>query len=555
MPCPTPGPGLEYTLVSSADVRVTASTSNQSRSESVVGINPNNSQNMICASKKFIDRQKYRSTISTSFTFDGGQSWTESQLPLQPGWEGMTDPDLTFDLFGNAYLIVEPDTYPSLPFPDDVKAIGMYVLKSVDGGRTWSEPVQLHLDSTDDKQWITSDMSPTSPHRGAIYAVWAASSPLRFARSTDQGATWKGVGTRPSGSPVVTSEHAYAPSMCVDENGWIHIFWYINTNLEGKKPEPQKIRYTRSKDGGDHFDPPVSCVTDIISLDNALPKTKVWPPAPTDVWPHFDNATFRVLTLVTSCALGSRIFVAWADMRDGVSRIYYRMAANGGDTWLGPASGQRLSSGQPDRDHFSFGQPDQHHFHPQFSVAANGAVGCAFYEFGLKNNQYLIDVLVTYSCSDGDYFSAPIKVTDQPWDPATHAPLSHSNPNVTFIGEYFGFDASNNNFAVVWTDTRTGDQELFFDLASLIQRRIPVRLPGEVGTILAGIIADGGGLVMVDGVIIHLGPGDPMVDILNAIAAIDAVKRIQDAGARQALSSLRQIIANVVREERETERT
>ena len=43
-----------------------------------------------------------------------------------------------------------------------------------------------------------------------------------------------------------------------------------------------------------------------------------------------------------------------------------------------------------------------------------------------------------------------------------------------------------------------------------------------------------------------------MVDILNAIAAIDAVKRIQNAGARQALSSLRQIIANMVREERET---
>ena len=103
-----------YTFGSSSDVRVTTSANNQSRSESVVSINPKNSQNMICASKKFTDPHNYRSTISTSFTFDGGQSWTESQLQLQSGWEGMTDPDLTFDHFGNAYLIVQPDTY----FPD-----------------------------------------------------------------------------------------------------------------------------------------------------------------------------------------------------------------------------------------------------------------------------------------------------------------------------------------------------------------------------------------------------------------------------------------------------
>jgi uracil phosphoribosyltransferase len=121
---------------------------------------------------------------------------------------------------------------------------------------------------------------------------------------------------------------------------------------------------------------------------------------------------------------------------------------------------------------------------------------------------------------------------------------------VTFIGEYFGFDASFNNFAVVWTDTRTGVQELFFGMASIVLTRIPIHIPEEVITILAGIIADGGGIIMVDGVIIHVGPGDPMIDILNAIAAMDAVERIKNAGARQAMSSLRQIIANVVHEER-----
>jgi len=35
---------------------------------------------------------------------------------------------------------------------------------------------------------------------------------------------------------------------------------------------------------------------------------------------------------------------------------------------------------------------------------------------------------------------------------------------VTFIGEYFGFDASNNGFYPLWTDTRTGIQELWMDI-------------------------------------------------------------------------------------------
>jgi len=521
MPCPTPGPGLQYTLISSSDVQITSSAPNQSRSESVVGINPKNSQNMICASKKFIDPQKYHFTISTSFTFDGGQTWTESQPSLQPGWDGMTDPDLTFDLFGNAYLMVEP-----LKFGTDLTGMGMYILKTVDGGQTWGQPVQLHPDSTDDKQWITSDMNPTSPRQGALYAVWAANTPLRFSRSTDHGATWKGAGNSASGSQV-WSEQAYAPSVCVDASGWIHIFWHV--------PGSQDIRYTRSTDGGDHFDPPISCVTGISSLTNALPTT--------NGWPHFPNATFRVLTLVTSCAAGSTIFVAWADMRGGVSRIYYRMATNGGNTWLGPANGQPLVP--------SYGQPGQHHFHPQLSPAGNGAIGCAFYEFGLKNNMYLIDVIATYSCNGGQFFTTPIKVTDHPWDPAVNAPFSHGDPNVTFIGEYFGFDASYDNFAVVWTDTRTGIQELFFDLASIHLIRTPIHIPEEVATILAGVIQDGGGIILVDGVIIPIPPWDPMIDILNAIAAMDAVKRIQNVGAKQALTSLRHIIANVVREERE----
>jgi hypothetical protein len=521
MPCPTLPVLQHYGLADGLDVQITSSAANQSRSESVVGVNPTNPQNLICASKKFIDPQKYHFTISTSYSINGGHSWTESPLTMPAGWDGMTDPDLTFDYLGNAYLIVEPLKFGAT----DIVGMGMYVYKSVNGGHTWAPPVQLHPDSTDDKQWIDSDTNPGSPHYGAIYAVWAANTPLRFARSTDHGQTWKGIGNSPSGTQV-SNDSCFAPSICIGPDGVIHVSWHM--------PGSQNIMYTRSTDGGSTFEPVTAKVTGISSLTSFLPNT--------NGWPHFPNATFRVLTIVTSCiASGNRLLIAWADFRENVSRIYYRIATNSGTNWLGPNNGQRLLPG--------YVEPGQHHFHPQLTMAGNESVGCAFYDFGLKGGKYTIDVKLCESCSDGDSFTYPINITDNPWDPKINAPLSHGDPQVTFIGEYFGLSAAYDSFAVVWTDTRTGVQELFFDKGALVKVTDPPHVPAEVATILAGVVQDGGGLVIVDHKIIRIPPWDPGIDILNALVAMDSVKDIRNRGAARAMASLRAIIVDVAKQE------
>jgi hypothetical protein len=523
MPCPSLSKSQHYALTDGTDVRITSSAANESRSESVVGVNPTNKQNLICASKKFINPQKYYFTISTSYSIDGGATWKESPLTLPQGWDGMTDPDLTFDHHGTAYLIVEPVKFtPSGPL--DIVGMGMYVYRSKDGGKTWDVPVELHPDASDDKQWIDADTNPGSPHLGNIYAVWGAGTPLRFARSKNQGKNWKGVGNSPSGTQVAP-EGCFAPSLCVGPDGVIHVSWH--------QPATGSIMYTRSTDGGDTFAPVTTPITGISSLHNFLPSV--------GGFPHFPNGTFRVMTLVTSCmAAGNRLVVAWADFREGVSRIYYRVATNSGTNWLGPASGQPLLS-----DYISAGQ---HHFHPQLATAGNQSVGCVFYEFGPKAGKYLIDVQLSQSCDDGGGFGYPTTVTDIPWDPAVNAPWSHGNANVTFIGEYFGLSAFDDAFAVVWTDTRTGVQELFFDRASLIVVWPPPKIPSEVLTILAGVIQDGGGIVIIGGKVIRVPPWDPGIDILHALVAIDSVSQIKNDGAAAALSNLNKIIANVANE-------
>ena len=142
----------------------------------------------------------------------------------------------------------------------------------------------------------------------------------------------------------------------------------------------------------------------------------------------------------------------WADFREGPSRIYYALSTNGGASWNTGPSGQPLLTGVL--------PANLHHFHPQIITDPNGVIGCAFYEFGPKPTTPLIDVIMAQSFDGGASFDH-FTVTDQPWDPAVDAPWSHGNSSVTFIGDYFGLDASAKGFYPVWTDTRTGIQELW----------------------------------------------------------------------------------------------
>ena len=164
---------------------------------------------------------------------------------------------------------------------------------------------------------------------------------------------------------------------------------------------------------------------------------------------------FAVSTLPTACIFGQTVAVAWADYRAGISRIYYALSTNGGASWNTGPSGQPLLTGAIPANF--------QHFHPQIVTDPDGIIGCAFYEFGPKPSTYLIDVIMAESMDGGNSFKR-VRVTDHPWDPTVNAPVSLVDPIASFIGEYFGLDASSKGFYPLWTDTRTGLQELWTDI-------------------------------------------------------------------------------------------
>jgi hypothetical protein len=409
------------------------------RSESELEVNPLNPSNLVGASKRFTDPRAYAFTMACYSSFDAGETWTEAAPLVLLGdpdpnlaWSGVSDPALAWDDAGNCYLAALPFPGPNSRF----QTLGIAVYRSGDGGRTWSAPNFIHRSTADDKQWATSDRSPGSRFQGHVYLAWDDGSQLAFARTTDRGVSWRGVGNQPVGTPLAFD--SFSPSISVLPDGTVAIFWIARNTIKG----------VFSTDGGDSFSAP-AVVADGLTTLSVLPSPGGFPELP--------GGTFRVLTLPTSAAgTGRRLVVAWSDYREGAARIYYRSSADGGATWAGRVSGQPLLPS-------SLSGGDHHDFHPQLASTPEGAVGCAFYDFGAKwvGGPKLIDVMLATSHDGGATFTELERVTNRAWDPTVDAPLSHGDPRTTFIGDYFGLGTGPGALYPFWTDTRTGVQEIF----------------------------------------------------------------------------------------------
>ena len=103
-------------------------------------------------------------------------------------------------------------------------------------------------------------------------------------------------------------------------------------------------------------------------------------------------------------------------------------------------------------------------------------------------------------------------------DPAVSAPLSHGKPNDTFIGEYFGFDADDETFAVIWTDTRTGVQELFYlagiEVIHWTDRQLGLSNPSDLSQLAATVSPGADGLCFLP----YFSPAGERVPFLNTAA-------------------------------------
>jgi len=158
------------------------------------------------------------SNIGWATTTNAGRTWTTGMLPGTTVFEGgpwarISDPAVAYDPLHDVWMI------STLAIDASVSGAAVLTSRSTNGGLTWQSPVTTSLSSGTfyDKNWITCDTWPQSPHYGNCYQEWDDSR-LSMSTSSDGGLTWgpvrfpgsNGIGgqpvVQPNGNVIVTYE-------------------------------------------------------------------------------------------------------------------------------------------------------------------------------------------------------------------------------------------------------------------------------------------------------------------------------------------------------------
>ena len=114
--------------------------------------------------------------IPTYVSFDAGASWQPGGRPPQPaaGPAG-DDVNIAFDSQGRGYICATRSghtRHATRANPDANRAV--YVWRTDDGGRSFSEPVTLTAGTYSDHPWLATGRRPDPSRDQNVYVAWGA---------------------------------------------------------------------------------------------------------------------------------------------------------------------------------------------------------------------------------------------------------------------------------------------------------------------------------------------------------------------------------------------
>ncbi|WP_068774000.1 sialidase family protein [Paenibacillus sp. FJAT-26967] len=353
---------------------------------------------------------------------DAGVNWTNSFLPLPPGFTGA---EAAFAAYGfpNLFLIV------AHVFPGDSSGtIAAY--RSTDNGLSFSAPIIVNpgYGTFINNDWtkVFFDNSQSSPFVGNAYVTYnrqynvdaGGFSVATFQRSLDGGMTWD--------APLIlsnTMRNTERPDVGIGLQGDLYFAWIDTTT-------PTAYYVRRSRDGGQTFEPSI-----LVSAVSVVPLVL---PVP--------GYEFRVLTcsnIVADTALLSpgrgNIYAVWQDYRQGYADVFLSRSQDQGLTWSPPIPITASPAGAQN-------------FFPAITVSPKtGTITVVYYTNRL--NGFDLDVYAAQSRDGGSTF-VNFRVTTTSFNPNGDSPIP-----TPLIGDYIDVGTVvPDNFYAVWTDTRTGSQ-------------------------------------------------------------------------------------------------
>jgi hypothetical protein len=448
-------------------------------SESDIRVDPTNPLHLIASSKWFVSAEGYNHQLGFFESFDGGKTWpTQGHIPGYEGWTDNTDPVGAFDGYGNYYALnlayqffykkdgshnftVGGSLEPNPVQPAEVISVSVRPHGSTTasqwittrGGQPDFVATYDSVGDEPDKQWLTIDNNPLSPHYNRIYAMWVD---FHFV------------------TPVPYVSYADA-----NPDG-THTAWSTPQALPGPNPSPTGVTYLlpHVDPNGNvyttltNFNPAHSYCCASIFVDKSTDGGKSWSVAGTAVSGIspppllYANTTFRD-GIENTFAVGNHLdaqkayplYVSYEDYSAGVGNVLLTASYDGGATWSSPNQVNDNASAVDE-------------FQPNLAVAADGTVSNAFYDrrlacptagtaeaagagialdqagqnsgytgpvppYGASN--YCVNSSVQFYDANLNPIGHNIRLTQHTWDPQLNSPKA-SRPGSAegFIGDYFG---------------------------------------------------------------------------------------------------------------------
>ena len=269
----------------------------QAQNETAIAVNPRNARDLLAASNDYTYGDGLAGGIA--FSSDGGQTWQDSQVPLEftngsdfsgdlaarMYWQGGGDPSVAWDTQGNAYFagLHFNRGEPTSDNPDG--SSGVYVYRSTqNGGASWSFPgtpvatQYLAAGSAsglplDDKPYMTIDDS-SNPYTNRIFVTFTlfaadGTGVIYGAYSSDYGRTFSTpvvVSTSSTlcpttyGLPTSVSscnENQFSDPFFASDGTLYVVYDNYNNGLSSATDNHNQVLIAKSTDGGASFSAPV----------------------------------------------------------------------------------------------------------------------------------------------------------------------------------------------------------------------------------------------------------------------------------------------------------
>jgi hypothetical protein len=443
------------------DINVNVSNESGAQSTADIAIDPTDTNHMIGGSNDLST-----GNVRVYESFDLGRTWTNTALPSAPGFDGFSaDPAVAFDAAGNAY-------YSFMGIDRSATATTIVVTKKPAGSPTWGAPVTLP--NTDGfKPLMTVDRSPSSPFENTIYVASIRPTGTikslfppkpkpsvvpTVARSTDGGATFSATTIGDAGTSVLGADPAVGP------DGRLYVVW--------SDAASHALMVASSSDRGATFGAAHPIQHWAAPTGSGF---TVGIPADPQRGPGDQLGGIHC----SGCRSGVPIFAYIdVDRSSGPNRgtvyavyndatatngldVFLVKSSDGGATWSAPL---RVNDDPPGVVH------DQ--FLPRLAVdEADGSLHVAFYDTRDDPNNTKTNLYYARSTDGGASFAPNTRVTTAQSDesgPASAGCSVNSCPPDTNgdigpprYGAYIGIAVSNGLVRPLWTDNRSGSEEIF----------------------------------------------------------------------------------------------